>query len=195
MNVYLTILLSLCLAFASCTQSEGPTGPQGEPGPQGQQGPQGPQGEQGPPGEDGEDGEDGTANVFYSEWMEIDWNVSDGTTLKTMLISEPRVTEEFTNTGSLLMFARNATIDVKTAIALPFVNGNDQLYFYALNGHETLNDGIVFNAQSLDNSVPVSEFSNTEIRYVLIPGGVPAKMRDNFFEDYNVVKEYYGIPD
>lgn len=189
MNVYLTILLSLCLAFASCKQSEGPTGPQGEPGPQGQQGPQG---EQGPPGEDGEDG---TANVIYSDWMDIDWNVSDGPNIKTMLISEPLITEEFTDMGTILMYARSKTTEVNIAIPLPFLQGNDYLYFYALNGHETFNDGIVFNAESVDYAIPVDAFEDTEIRYILIPDGVPAKMPAGFFEDYIAVKEYYGIAD
>lgn len=75
------------------------------------------------------------------------------------------------------------------------VQGNDYLYFYALNGHDTFNDGIIFIAESVDYSTPVNEFSNTEIWYVLIPGGVPAKMPENFFEDYETVKTYFGVPD
>lgn len=182
----LTVLLAILFTISACDGPEGPTGPQGS---------QGPQGEQGVQGALGEDGEDGTANIIYSEWMAINWNISDGTNVKQMLISEPQVAKEFTNTGSLLMFARNATLDVNMAVALPFLQGNDYLYFYALNGHDTLNDGIVFVAESVDYSTPVKEFSNTEIRYVLIPGGVPAKMPASFYEDYNAVKEYYGISD
>lgn len=180
--IFTVALLVMATALSGC-KAEGPTGPQGAPGPQGEQGPQGPA------------GEDGTANVFYSNWIAIDWNVSDGTNIKQMLISESRITEEFTNRGTLLMFARNATLDINNAIALPFLQGNDYLYFYALNGHDTLNDGIVFVAESVDYSTPVSEFSNTEIRYVLIPDGTPAKMSDTFFENYGAVREYFGIPD
>lgn len=182
-HVLITTVLTLCLAMAAC---KGPTGSDGQPGPQGAQGPQGEQGLQGEPG---------TANVIYSEWMAINWNISDGTFTKQMLINEPMITEEFVNTGTLLMFARNPALDVNIAIALPFLQGNDYLYFYALNGHETINDGIVFNAESVDFSTPVNEFSNTEIRYVLIPGGMPAKMSDKFFEDYNAVRDYFRIPD
>jgi hypothetical protein len=179
-------VLAIVFLFDACDGPEGRTGPQGIQGPQGEQGPQGPP---------GEDGEDGTANVIYSEWMDINWNISDGTNIKQMLISEPRITEEFTDMGTLLMYARNATLEVNIAIALPFLQGNDYLYFYALSGHDTLNDGIVFIAESVDYSTPVNEFSNTEIRYVLIPDGVPAKMSANFFEDYEAVAEYYGISD
>lgn len=41
----------------------------------------------------------------------------------------------------------------------------------------------------------VGGITYNRIRYVIIPGGVPAKMGADFFEDYNSVKEYYGIPD
>lgn len=181
---FFTFIIALMVAISACN-TEGPTGPQGTPGPQGEQGLQGPP---------GEDGEDGTANVIYSEWIAINWNLNDGTYTKEMLINEPMITEEFINTGTLLMFARNSTIAFNHAIPLPYLTASI-LRFYALNGHETVSDGIVVISESVDSSTPTNEYSNTEIRYVLIPGGVPAKMPAGFFEDYDAVKEYYGIPD
>ncbi len=72
-NLFTITLVAMVLALTSCN-TEGPTGPQGTPGPQG------------PQGTPGEDGEDGTANVIYSEWMDLDWNLSDDPGYKAMLI-------------------------------------------------------------------------------------------------------------
>lgn len=135
----------------------------------------------------------GTANVIYSSWIEVNWNITDRSTLKQMLISEPRTTEKFTNRGTLLMYAQNPTPENNIVVPLPFFQGNDHLYYYALNGDNTYSDGIILNAESIDGSTPVGDFSGVEVRYVLIPGGVPAKMQPDFFKDYEAVAEYYGF--
>lgn len=116
---------------------------------------------------------------------------------KQMLISEPRITEDFINMGAILVYLKNISEEFNLAFALPFQDGNDFFYYLMINGHETFNDGIVLMVISVDNVNPVwDEYEgNVEVRYVLLPDGIPAKIADGFFEDYEAVAEFFGIKD
>lgn len=178
------IPLAFFLAATSCEGPEGPQGIMGEEGPQGDQGPQGPEG---PPG---------TANVIYSDWMDFDWNLVDNANLKQMYIEESRVVDEdFIANGTLLVFFKLVAPEGMLIASLPFTNGTD--YLYSVIGDVPSSDiaGIVIVLESNDGSPVQSDWSDYQIRYVLIPGGVPAKMGENFLTDYQAVKNYYNLPD
>ncbi|QEC54108.1 collagen-like protein [Anseongella ginsenosidimutans] len=73
----------------------GPTGDKGASGPKGATGPKGPKGD---PGPQGLKGEKGTANVIYSDWMDIERDLD--TQLKNeMYVTVPQLTREFLNVG------------------------------------------------------------------------------------------------
>lgn len=185
-KLLLITFLAIGLTSAAC---EGPTGSDGPQGPQGEQGPEGPQGPQ---------GETGTANVIYSDWMNIAWNLVDGPTRKHMYVEESRVVEEeFMATGTLLMYLKLETPEDIVIAALPFTNRTDNLFYVigkAASGEGL--EGIIMVLVATDSSTPVqSDWNDYQVRYVMIPGGVPAKMKDDFLKDYEAVKEYYGIPD
>lgn len=172
------IAITFFFAFASIA-CEGPAGPDGAQGPQGEQGPEGPQGPQ---------GETGTANVIYSEWMDIEWNLIDTESVKSLRIEEENLTEEFRGSGVVVAYAMNTS---ESIFQLPMISSMAEWRFY----HWFRGEFITFELESFDFSPVPEEIGNWQIRYILIPGGVPAKMSKDFFEDYNAVKEYFGIPD
>lgn len=182
---FFTVILAIMVAI-SISACEGPTGPDGAQGPQGEQGPEGAQGPQGEPG---------TANVIYSGWMDLEWNLSDEATYKTMLIEDENATGDFRDTGTILMFYKFTDSGGTTAIFLmPFVDETTRFdYLLAVNEGAGI-EGIAVRYYRTSGTDPLPELDG-QIRYILIPGGVPAKIPANFFEDYDAVKEYYGIPD
>lgn len=174
-----TIALITGLTSLSC---EGPEGPTGAQGPQGSEGPQGLQGPQ---------GEEGTANVIYSPWMDIEWD-EDESNSKIMFIAELLITEEFVETGTVLMFIKSSGGNL--VYPLPFVNGSDFLY-YALGYEPGIIVGLVFSVESMNGST-VNSYPDNQIRYVLIPDGIEntaGKQID--FNNYDQVAKWYGITD
>lgn len=180
------ISITLFFAFASLA-CEGPTGPDGPQGPQGEQGPEGPEGQQGP------QGEPGTANVIYSDWMNIDWNRDDGATFKSMYIEESRVLDDFMAQGTIIAYVKQEASGASVVVPLPILLGTDFIYFGIADAPTENIEGILIVNTSTDGS-DVSSLADFQVRYILIPDGVPAKMKDGFLKDYQAVKEYYGIP-
>lgn len=197
-------VLAVSIAFmivAGCEGPEGPTGPigpQGELGPQGTAGTQGPQGEQGPPGEDGEDG---NANVIYSEWITFDetnWNEPNtigGQTRREYPISESQITDVILASGTIAVYARFDVAPITNRVfplplILPLTSGNEQQLAFELE----LGTIIITLHDIEDHTIePVTFGSIGEYRYVIVPGGTPAKAKLPDFNDYQAVMNYYGI--
>lgn len=191
------LLFTAILAFAGCADD-------GEPGPKGDKGDAGEQGLQGPQGEPGEQGEPGTANVMYSEWMDADWNFSDGTTYKAMRVQEPACTDSFNNNGGIVLFYFRFQDNV--VFQMPHTNYNDQIYKQGYPVFFSDAGEVRFSIQSTDGSALTSQESYgtapylLQFKYVLIPGGVPLTPSGRVnapvdFSDYNAVKSYYNIHD
>lgn len=175
-----------CLFTMSCT------------GPEGSVGPAGPQGEQGPAGPQGQQGEEGTANVIYSDWININWNSLNEATSKRMLIDEPRVQGDFMDQGTILMYLKQEVSGNRVIVTLPYTIGTDfverSIISYGIVDAPDLDlIGIYVTNEEVDDSTPLSDLAGFQIRYILIPGGVPAKMREAFLNDYQAVKQYYGL--
>lgn len=171
------------LVVLSCKGPAGPDGPQGAQGPEGEQGPVGPQ------------GEPGTANVIYSDWMDIEWNRDDLSTFKSMYIEEPRVIGDFLDHGVLLVYLKQENPGTIAVVSLPYLQGTSFFYFIIADSSVDNIEGILVVVSATDGTTPVADAEDAQIRYVLVPGGVPAKMPPDFWKDYEAVSNYYGIPD
>ena len=56
---------------------------------------------------EGEDGEPGTANVLYSEWFDARFGENiDAATLKDFVVDIPQLTQEFMQSGVILVYGR-----------------------------------------------------------------------------------------
>lgn len=175
------------LSFTSCqkgdTGPEGPAGPAGAPGAPGAQGPQGPA---------------GTANVFYSTWLNvgmegIDTSADGNTILYAGAIDAPRVNNAVLNTGTVHTYLNINTQDDPVVISFP------TQFFDPLGADAILFDGgIQFNSFNQDLSTGLTQQGDTvlQYRYVVIPGGVPARVKSDIdWKDYKQVKAYLGIKD
>lgn len=171
------VLLSVSL-FAACSKT-GPAGPQGPTGPTGATGAQGPAGTNGTngaagaTGPQGPQGPAGTANVIYSGWITMDPNVRDttidGSNLKVSDIPAPGLTNNIITQGAILVYF---TYGAGT-FPLPYTS-------YAGGKESTISfipvPGILFITRfTFDNSASLS-FGALSFRYILIPGGVIARM-------------------
>jgi hypothetical protein len=179
-----TLLIAMAIISLSAC-SDGDPGPVGKQGEQGAQGSQGPQGEKGDPG---------TANVIYSEWMDIEWNGANEPDYRTMSIPEPMITSDFLEKGGIsLFFLRVVSGDITLVVPVPYQVGSVNLTSVAqIKGAESA-VGVMAMTQD-GTSFSEDLFDGVEIRYVLIPGGtLTAGGRVSY--SYESLQTMYNIPD
>ncbi len=181
----LSVLLALSTIAIGC---EGPTGPQGVQGLQGEVGPQGPQGLQGSPG---------TANVIYSDWLRLGdvSSLADTTILNRNYamyhLPAPELTQEINDYGVVIVYYKLSGMITPLPFTLGGLSGADSGIFITF---ATLKpERITLLSQRLDNTSFTLNL-NTEFRYILIPGGVPAETLDGVIEDYVELIDFFQIP-
>lgn len=138
-------------------------------------------------------GPPGTANVIYSEWATLQHAIRDtlidGSHLKVSHITAPAVTQDILDNGLIMVYMKFSNM----VYALPYISDAggkpNEINFRSGIGK------IPITRFAFDDSGSITIGINLQFRYILIPGGVTAKMRSSFLEDYQVVKQYYGIPD
>jgi hypothetical protein len=171
---YLSIIV-IAMLLIVVTGCEGPEGPTGPEGPQGEQGPAGPLG---PAGEDGEDGEDGNANVIYSDWIALSTlsAPADTTVLSRNYtrwhIPAEQLSQEIIDGGAVLVYFRLLGMITQLPYTVASISDFDEDVLITFAPFAP--GQITILSQSLDNT-PFSLNSSSEFRYLLIPGGVPAR--------------------
>jgi hypothetical protein len=174
-----TLFVAVVMLLSSCAK-DGDTGPAGPAGPAGAAGPAGPTGTQGPAG---------TANVIYSPWIDTVTYFLFSATSADSIIGElivPKLDIDMLNKGEIKVYANLGDASDPLVIPLPYTEGDDffiKPYFY-LNGIAILSDGNI---------------SGLPLRYVLIPGGAPARLATGGktvdWNNYKEVQEYLGLTD
>jgi len=145
-----------------------------------------------------------TTNVMYSSWFNIVWNDVDDPVFKTMRIPETRITQEFLNTGSIMVYMKQTITNAVVIIPLPVLQGNDYLIFGA--GIFTASSpfsGVIINQLSVDQTTALTvDYTDPmyEFRYVLIPGSQQISPKAGHqlpidMKDYEQMQKYYGIRD
>ena len=151
----------------------------------------GPQGEQGPAGADGADGQNGDTNVIFSEWVNSGFPADVMDTEALFDIDAPALTQEFRDTGVILVYARTGSITY--GLPVVFAEEWEHSYFFRVNVPGTLEIAV----NSTDGS-NVGATAFLQYRYVLVPGGLAAKSAStvNFSKmTYEEVAAYFGIKD
>jgi hypothetical protein len=177
-------LMAAGISLASCSK-EGPAGPAGPAGAAGPTGAQGPAGVK---------GDDGTANVIYSEWLDVTFDAGYGT------IAAPQLTTDILNSGEIKVYWNLNTaedpfiVQVPCVVPLALLTGNeddaDEPDIYIDPYFET--EAI----HLLSNYNPTSSEGVSQFRYILIPGGVSARKAAGIdWNDYNQVKKYLNLKD
>ena len=163
----------------------------GDPGPAGSQGPQG---LAGAPGPQGEKGDPGTANVIYSEWMDLEWNGINELNYKTMKIEEPLITSEFLEKGGVALFFIRAQ-EGEVTIVIPTPYQVDKIYLFSASQIASGVSSVGLVATSTDGSdIDEGLLAALDVRYVLIPGGT-LTTGGRVDTSYESLKALYNIPD
>jgi hypothetical protein len=173
--------LSLVLLATSC--QKGDTGPEGPQGPAGPAGPQGPK------------GDTGVANVIYSTWLDVLYEpITDSVTGDTVLfvgeIPAPKLTASIINSGDIKVYFNWRTSANPDISPLPYVEPLSGLYI----NPEFIVGSIFLISDANPSTRGTGANKQFQHRYVLIPGGVPARSAIDW-NNYENVKKYLNLPD
>jgi hypothetical protein len=187
-----------CLVFASMIvliscQKDGDVGPKGDTGAPGTPG---------TPGTPGAPGPAGTANVIYSEWLNVDFNAvktPDGDTLRFQAnIAAPKIVDSILSKGEIKVYFNYGTPVEPDVVPLPYF---DPIYFTPA---AVLNPDFVLGQIVLTSNYNMGTFDEDnqkrfQYRYILIPGGTAARPSGTNatvnWDDYESVKRYLGLRD
>lgn len=179
-------MLALVILFTACTK-DGPEGPAG---------PAGPQGPAGPAGANGPMGEPGTANVIYSDWLNVTYEpASEDSSVWIADVAAPKLDSLILNKGEMKVYLNAGTLSDPLVIPLPTL--------------DILITGIIINPYYSVGSIllsaaeDASSFTDAgsgemawQYRYVLIPGGTAAKKYKLVdWNDYKQVKAFLNLKD
>lgn len=182
--------MALVTMIVSCTK-EGPAGPAGATGPAG------PAGASGPQGPAGSNGQPGTANVIYSDWIDVTydtvWNQTHDTVYSyTAAITAPKLVDSILNKGEIKTYVNLGTPTSPAVIALPadaFVWGIIISPIYEAGTITLIADDNYSTRLNSNNE------KTLQYRYVLVPGGTHARTANINWNNYAEVKAYLGLKD
>lgn len=197
-SIPFVFFLSLTVILTSCGK-DGDTGPIGPAGPQG---PPGTPGAPGVPGAPGPAGAPGTANVIYSEWLDVayGWNInSNGDTLGLAAeIEAPKLVDSILSKGEIKVFLNLGSVDNPDVVPLPFF---DPIYFQPA---VIINPDYFVGTILLSSNFNMGTFENAGVkyfqyRYILIPGGTAGRPaaggKTVDWNDYKQVQQHLGLTD
>lgn len=180
-------LLASSLLLTNCQPTNGE---KGDPGPQGEQGIQGPKGDPGP------QGAVGTANVIYSNWIDMSnpskWRRNNPSYWEATLVSTTSISQSIINSGVVLVYMKSS-ISPRVMLT-PFT---------ALGNYFTIYSNVFVGSISLWQQFPASNSPvNLDLqgwnsyRYVIIPGSVPGGRKISIdYSNYEEVKKAFNLPD
>ena len=174
----LTMLLVVVAAlFANCKK--------GDAGPEGPEGPAGPQGPPGPTG---------TANVIYSTWQDVTYSEHEENGQLLGYFSEwavDKLSNAILNSGDVRVYFNFGTTADPDIVLFPLSDNFFNTHVSVDLFPQTILLYSNFNASTFTDN----EGKKFQHRYILIPGGVPARVAQPDWNDYNKVKAFYNLPD
>ncbi len=176
------IILIVGMGIIACSGSDGTDGINGIDGAVGLQGPA---------------GEDGDANVITSNWLDVDWNITDDPTNKVMRIPITEISQDILRDNTLVMvYLRQwGTSSIYT---LPSAGRWSNTWYSFTFGDNSLNyDGIIITLKSTDG-VALTEYQATafrgnKVRFILIPANTASSKSSIDYSNYNEVVKYYSL--
>ncbi len=185
-------ILIATMLFTSCSK-EGPAGATGATGAAGPAGPTGPAGVPGAPGAPG------TANVIYSEWLDVAFGIDTIITINGVKdttyiggFNVPKLSNDILTKGEIKVYWNINTAAAPVIIPLPFVSARNGSYIQPLFGLQAIELDASDNFGTYTFTGSTTKYS--QFRYILIPGSVTGRSMVDL-NNYEAVKEYYHIPD
>ncbi len=152
----------------------------GTPGATGAKGDKGDTGAKGDKGDTGTTGATGTANVLYSDWLDLIPNVLPS--FQTTIVAH-KITQNILDTG-----------DVRVYLKIPNDNNLVTLLPYSTLSYNIFLGKIVFSVSGAGSVIN----RGLKIRYIIIPGGISigsGRKAAVDYTDYEAVKAYYNLVD
>ncbi|MEO6550315.1 MAG: hypothetical protein ABIN94_20085 [Ferruginibacter sp.] len=185
------LILSIALLTASCTKE----GTAGATGPAGPAGPAGANGANGPAGVPGATGPAGTANVIYSDWLNVTFTGTDSTGWFGQ-IPAPKLVDSILNKGEIKVYLNIGSDSLNSQVVLPLPISNILVDNDVINPFFQLQ--LIRIVSYLDeSSFKVRNYNYWQYRYILIPGGTKSGrgVRPVDWNNYKEVKAYLGLKD
>ena len=176
-----SFLLVITLFFAACTK-EGPAGPAGPAGPQGNQGPAGPQGPA------------GTANVFYSNWLDVTFRPNTDSSEWSAQINASRLVDSILQRGEVRVYLNLGTSAAPNVLPLPL----DALWWGAIiTPSFEVGKITLYASGNVSTRLNTSNQKILQYRYIIIPGGTAAggRFAKINWNNYEEVKAFLGLKD
>ena len=164
-------------------------------GPAGATGPAGPAGPAGGSGTAGAAGIKGTANVIYSDWLNVSFEGSD-TTGWTDTIPAPDLVDSILSKGEIKVYWNSGSDSIGGQFIFPLPI-NDQFFNgINLNAYFKLQNIILKSTKVIDSYV-LRNYNYSQFRYILIPGGTKAGrgVKTIDWNNYKEVQQYLGLKD
>ena len=169
--------MAMFILLDACKGEKGDIGPAG---PTGTNGANGATGTTGAIGATGATGATGTANVSYSDWINITFVGSSNNYIVN--IPAPKLTQEILDKGDVHVYWKIGS----SIYYLP--------YSQTL-GSTTYTIFQIFTVGNIKLTSSYAVSSATAIRYVIIPGGIAGGRKAAVdYADYDAVKKYYNLP-
>jgi hypothetical protein len=182
------MLLSMMIMFVACSK-DGPAGAKGDTGATGPAGGAGPAGPK---------GDTGVANVMYSPWFDVVFapvkNTAGDTLAWDVTVPIPKLTSAILTTGEVKVYLNAGTAAAPAVFPLPLTD------LFALTGVQNINMYFSIGSMYMYATDNASTFLNTsgvkvwQYRYILIPGGRPARSAVDW-NNYASVQQYLGLKD
>lgn len=185
LQIMASVFVIMSIVLASCSK-EGPAGPAGAQGPAGPTGAQGPAGAKGDPG---------TANVIYSDWLDVTFN-EDG----FAILPAPGLSMDILNSGSVKLYWNimdksdplivSVPCTVPASLLFEDTDENDPPVF--VDAYFVKDTILLTTNYNISSQGGLSQF-----RYILIPGGTPVarKAAGIDWNNYAEVRKYLNLPE
>jgi len=186
----LCFIAAFFLVIASCSKT-GPTGPAGATGPAG------PAGGAGTAGATGAAGPAGTANVIYSAWLDASYTadtVHNGAVIDTIGFyyagSIPKLTSAMLTSGEVKVYVNLNTAATPQILPVPFFDVYTNL---SITVEYEIGVANLYSDANL-STIGSGAAKAGQWRYILIPGGTPARSAIDW-NNYAEVKKYLNLKD
>ena len=177
-------MLAIALSVTACKK--------GDPGPKGDKGDKGDAGAAGAAGATGSKGDPGTANVMYSNWLDLSFAYDSTNAIYFTRIQDTKITDNFISTGEIKVYINLGPTDNKLVSSLPYTEGTAYITPFFAAGFIQLQSNL--NASTVTNSSNGKKY--LQYRYILIPGGTGFRRSTQInWNNYDEVKTYLGLKD
>ena len=164
-------------------------------GPAGATGPAGPAGPAGGSGTAGAAGPAGTANVIYSDWLNVTFEGSPAAGWADT-IPAPKLVDSILSKGEIKVYWNSGSDSTGGQLIFPLPIVDNFIVGIDINAYFKLQN-IILRSTADVGSYVLRNYNYSQFRYILIPGGTKAGrgVKTIDWNNYKEVQQYLGLKD